>query len=1037
MDGNPIPFDQAGNERILGDAVDIGAFEGAPAVSQGIVYVVTSLDCDGSADGTLTFWEAYRAATENQPVGDAPAGSWTGRDTIRFDESLTGTIVLDGEALDLSGELTIETTGDGRITIDADSRSRVMNVDAGTDVVLRGIAIQNGTANRGAGIFNSGNLTLDACTVSGNVGVLAPEDVDSSGGGVFNRGTLTVQDSVFEANGADDGAGIYNHAGEVTVTSSAICANQGGGIRSHSGILSVIRSSVSRNQGEGIGGYNAIIDVVNSVVSQNADGGIDVTYGELTVTNSTVYQNRSDDSGGGVRADRSTLRLFNTIVAQNLAEDAPDLFVTESSGEARGSFIGNGSGQTFVVDGEGGNQVGSAESPLDPKLGEGIRLEDGRIVHYPLPGSPLLNVGDNTAALDAAGEPLTVDILGQPRVQDGTVDIGAIEGDFASTQGITYEVTSLDAGLAEDGVLTFWEAYFAATENRPVGDAPAGSWRAPDTIRFTESLSGTIHVAETILLYGNLAIETAGSNEIVFDAASQCSVFEVWPYANITLAGVTVTGGHSSHGAGIHNAGNLTLIDATVRDNTGLYGAGVKNEGTLAVENSDFTNNVALNYSANHSTSFSYGGAIYNSGVMTVHNSRFTDNFAFSGGAIHNVGTMTATNSSFARNIAVNDGWVSGGGAINNSGTANIVSSVFSANLAYDGGGISNKKEARIDNCLFVNNHAMHGGGAVHHDSTHDLVLTNSTLSGNASVNYGGGFYKDISTSSATLHNVIIAGNTASRGPDLYAVGTVTASHCLIGDGKDSSLTGGTNGNLVGTTAGPIDPLFVRNPSLGPDGIWRTDDDDLGDLRLRLDSPAVDTGDNTRIPNDRADLDADGDTSEPLPLDLEGNPRVHGDIVDMGAYECMLAPVQVPGDLNGDGAVNSDDLNIVRANWGCSVTPGSLIDGDPTGDGVVNSDDLNIVRANWGTHAPAATAAATEKSPASSATGDESETEAVDRSDSAPKMHTLGNDAAMRNWDPPRAAWLEAVKALETGPDTPARTAKVRRAVDLILEGLV
>ena len=52
------------------------------------------------------------------------------------------------------------------------------------------------------------------------------------------------------------------------------------------------------------------------------------------------------------------------------------------------------------------------------------------------------------------------------------------------------------------------------------------------------------------------------------------------------------------------------------------------------------------------------------------------------------------------------------------------------------------------------------------------------------------------------------------------------------------------------------------------------------------------------------------------------------------------------GDLNGDGVVNSGDLDLVRGNWGTAVAPGTS--GDANEDGVVDSGDLDIVRANWG-----------------------------------------------------------------------------------------
>ena len=62
----------------------------------------------------------------------------------------------------------------------------------------------------------------------------------------------------------------------------------------------------------------------------------------------------------------------------------------------------------------------------------------------------------------------------------------------------------------------------------------------------------------------------------------------------------------------------------------------------------------------------------------------------------------------------------------------------------------------------------------------------------------------------------------------------------------------------------------------------------------------------------------------------------------------FFAPGPLPGDLNGDGAVGSQDLDIVRAWWGQDVTPGDTSRGDADGDGRIGSGDLDIVRANWG-----------------------------------------------------------------------------------------
>jgi hypothetical protein len=53
----------------------------------------------------------------------------------------------------------------------------------------------------------------------------------------------------------------------------------------------------------------------------------------------------------------------------------------------------------------------------------------------------------------------------------------------------------------------------------------------------------------------------------------------------------------------------------------------------------------------------------------------------------------------------------------------------------------------------------------------------------------------------------------------------------------------------------------------------------------------------------------------------------------------------VPGDTNGDGVVDLEDLNNVRNNFGAT---GGTVVGDTNGDGTVDLEDLNAVRNNFG-----------------------------------------------------------------------------------------
>ena len=56
------------------------------------------------------------------------------------------------------------------------------------------------------------------------------------------------------------------------------------------------------------------------------------------------------------------------------------------------------------------------------------------------------------------------------------------------------------------------------------------------------------------------------------------------------------------------------------------------------------------------------------------------------------------------------------------------------------------------------------------------------------------------------------------------------------------------------------------------------------------------------------------------------------------------------GDLDGDGFVGINDLNIVLGAWNQSVSAGDP--GDPSGDGFVGIDDLNFVLGNWNAGTP-------------------------------------------------------------------------------------
>ena len=91
-----------------------------------------------------------------------------------------------------------------------------------------------------------------------------------------------------------------------------------------------------------------------------------------------------------------------------------------------------------------------------------------------------------------------------------------------------------------------------------------------------------------------------------------------------------------------------------------------------------------------------------------------------------------------------------------------------------------------------------------------------------------------------------------------------------------------------------------------------------------------------------SDEDIAGATNQVLTLQLLG--EVAGTLV---------------GDLDGDGFVGIDDLNIVLSNWNQNVPPANP-QADPSGDGFVGIDDLNTVLGNWNAGTPPGGAAVPE-----------------------------------------------------------------------------
>jgi hypothetical protein len=267
------------------------------------------------------------------------------------------------------------------------------------------------------------------------------------------------------------------------------------------------------------------------------------------------------------------------------------------------------------------------------------------------------------------------------------------------------------------------------------------------------------------------------------------------------------------------------------------------------------------------------GGGMYNVGSSpALTNLSFSGNSAnqYGGGmANYNNSNPVLRNVTFSSNGAI----FNAGGMFNRCDSSPTLTDVtFRGNRAdHFGGGMTNYDQSHptLTNVTFSDNSAVdYGGGMENYDSS--PTLTNVTFNGNRADKYGGGMHNS-GNSSPVLRNVILWGNSAPSGPEIYNNASTAAISYSDVQGCGGSGAGWQSAR--GTDGGgniDVDPLFVNAAG--------------GDLRLLLTSPVIDAGNNAAVPAGVA-VDLDGKSRfvdiPTVPDTGSGAPP----IVDMGAYE--------------------------------------------------------------------------------------------------------------------------------------------------------
>ena len=262
------------------------------------------------------------------------------------------------------------------------------------------------------------------------------------------------------------------------------------------------------------------------------------------------------------------------------------------------------------------------------------------------------------------------------------------------------------------------------------------------------------------------------------------------------------------------------------------------------------------------------------------------------------------------------DGGDAGGGVYCASLTAVVSNCVVQGNAAHNyqqtpgycvgnayGGGAYG---GTLNNCTFSNNSAQvcpgMGVGA-YGGAAYGCTLNTCTLTGNSASSVGGGAY------GCTLNNCTLTGNSANFGGGGADFGCML-NNCIVYFNMGANYGPITTFNHCCTTPQPTNGFGnITNAPLFADYA-------NGNLRLQPNSPCINAGKNA--------LAAAGP-------DLDGNPRIKGGTVDMGAYE-FQTPTSIISyawlqqyDLPTDGSADFADPDYDGQNnwqeWACGTDP--------------------------------------------------------------------------------------------------------------------
>ena len=677
----------------------------------------------------------------------------------------------------------------------------------------------------GGGVY--GTLLKD-CTIAGNV-------ANSNGGGAYGNLVRAWRCSFVDNVSYGSGGGAYSGSHYDSTFEGNRAYSYGGA--AYGSILQ--RCVLHDNQASTGGGtYNGTMYsclYYDNYASSSVGGAY---YG--TLYNCTLTRNKAASSTGGMYYSTA----YNTISRNNRLNSGA---INDSYGSSYyNCCLSSSSGSNTVV--------------ADPLFFDAAN-DDFRLSM----NSPCLNMGDNSRVAEST------DLLGKPRTQDGTVDIGCYEGPMniwqinvvACGRGT---VLSSGTSVMDGGAISFT----AVEEGYPfLGFYTNGVFATSEKSFIWKNVSshGTIEAWFKQNIYVDASKPDDSGDGSSWDTARKnlsMVVAEVSNGANIWVKSgtytpivtdnkkITITAVDGSAATAIDGGGtdccvyaytnnvsvsmmtNTVVVGFTLKNGYALQGGGAYG-GTL--RQCVIESNNALRYG---------GGTYYGVQQDCAYSNNFVEGTSVARGGAAYYGT--SYNCTYEGNSVTSESTADGGAIF---GGVHYDCTIINNTSSYRGGGICN---ATCYRCVLTGNKAQMGG-ASYAGSLRDCLIV-----GNGAADLGGGSY------STTLIGCTVAGNTSGDAGGVY-IGTVRNS-IIWGN----CVTNGVSTNCVSATL-----MYTCTDSIDGEVGCITDDPrfvdaENGDYRLLPGSPCIDAGNNSYL-------------SSLSTYDVAHKNRIINSEVDMGCYE--------------------------------------------------------------------------------------------------------------------------------------------------------